>query len=275
MWQPTAEALEALITPVLAVARETGQALLEHYGGELEVQSKSDDTPLTAADLAAHEKVEAGLTALGTALPILSEESAEIPFEERSGWPSYWLVDPLDGTRHFIRQDGEFCVCIALIHHHRPILGVIHVPVDGTTYFARLGGGAWRVNGPAGGDNRPQPITTRRPAAAPPTVVTGRFHRGSALETLLERLGEHHAVTLGSALKSCLVAEGEAELYARLGPTSEWDTAAAQILLEEAGGALVGMDMQPLRYNTKAELTNPHFLAFGDPGHDWARYLPD
>ncbi|GAB6041963.1 3'(2'),5'-bisphosphate nucleotidase CysQ [Endothiovibrio diazotrophicus] len=271
MWQPTPEALEALIEPVVAVAHAAGREILRRYEGEVEVTSKSDNTPLTAADLAAHEALVAGLGALSPALPLLSEESAEIPFDERAGWPSYWLADPLDGTRHFIRRDGEFCVCIALIHQHRPLLGVIHAPLGDTDYFARLGGGAWCRTA----DGATRRLASRRPAASPPTVATGRFHRGPALETLLERLGEHRSVTLGSALKSCLVAAGEVDLYARLGPTSEWDTAAAQILLEEAGGALVDTDLQPLRYNTRPELTNPHFLAVGDPAHDWSRYLPD
>ena len=271
MWTPTAEALEALIEPTLAVARAAGREILRHYEREVEVTSKSDNTPLTEADLAAHAALEQGLEALSPRLPILSEESAEIPFEERAGWSSYWLADPLDGTRHFIRRDGEFCVCIALIHDHRPLLGVIHAPVSGTEWFARQDGGAWCRDG----DGAPRRISTRRPAGPPLIVATGRFHRGPALEALLERVGDHRAVTLGSALKSCLVAEGGADLYARLGPTSEWDTAAAQILLEEAGGALVGTDLKPLRYNTKDELTNPHFLAVGDPAHDWARYLPD
>jgi 3'(2'), 5'-bisphosphate nucleotidase len=196
---------------------------------------------------------------------VWSEESAAVDWETRRHWPSFWLVDPLDGTREFIKRNGEFTVNIALVLGHVPFLGVVHAPVLDRDYYGVAGTGAFRADG--GGAGRP--IRVRAPVQTPVRVAGSRSHRGSSLDALLARMGEHTLVAMGSSLKFCLVAEGEADFYPRLGPTSEWDTAAAQAVVEAAGGAVVDLAGLPLRYNTRPEILNPHFIARGDPGRDW------
>ena len=252
------------------LAVQAGAAILEVYNSDaFDVQEKDDKSPLTAADLAAHHVIVDGLAALTPDIPVLSEESAKLPYAERSAWQRYWLVDPLDGTREFIKRNGEFTVNIALIDAGVPILSVVHVPVTGVSYLACQGQGASRQE--AGGE--PQAISVRKLGAGPIMVVGSRSHRGESLNQFLDKLGEHDMVGMGSSLKLCLVAEGAADIYPRLGPTSEWDTAAAQCVVEQAGGFVTDTDMQPLRYNTKDSLLNPFFLVFGDDGHDWSAYL--
>ncbi|NND45591.1 MAG: 3'(2'),5'-bisphosphate nucleotidase CysQ [Xanthomonadales bacterium] len=252
---------------LVALARRAGQAILDVYAREFEVELKDDRSPLTEADLASHRIICDGLRALEPGTPVLSEESAEIPFEQRSCWNRYYLVDPLDGTKEFVGRNGEFTVNIALIEDHRPVLGVVHVPVSGVTYSGQLGDGAFRLDG---GESR---IAVRKPAADPLVVVGSRSHANPDLQARLEALGPHRLVSMGSSLKFCLVAEGEADFYPRLGPTSEWDTGAAQAVVEAAGGQVTRLDGSPLRYNTKDELLNPHFLVFGDDSRDWARLM--
>jgi 3'(2'), 5'-bisphosphate nucleotidase len=257
------------IDDVIALAKDAGQCIMAVYNTDFDVVQKSDDSPLTAADMAAHNTIVAGLSALTPKLPILSEESASIPFAERSQWQRYWLVDPLDGTREFVKRNGEFTVNIALIEHHEPVLGVVYTPVTGVTYYAVRGIGAFKQMP----DTGPDAIHTRHKPAGHTLVAGSRSHRGDSLEAFLKRIGDYEIISMGSSLKSCLVAEGRADIYPRLGPTSEWDTAAAQCVVEEAGGRLTTTDMQALRYNTKDSLLNPHFLVFGDPDYDWSRYL--
>jgi 3'(2'), 5'-bisphosphate nucleotidase len=261
--------IATLLPEVVAIAHAAGRRILEIYATDFTVMDKDDASPLTAADMAAHHAIVDGLTRLTPKVPVLSEESASIPYAERARWQDYWLIDPLDGTREFIKRNGEFTVNIALIHEQVPVLGVVQVPVSGLCYFARAGGGAFRQM-----PNRvAEPIHVRRLDAGPVVVAGSRSHRGESLDRFLERLGPHEIISMGSALKSCLVAEGKADIYPRLGPTSEWDTAAAHCVVVEAGGALTDTQLQPLRYNTKDSLLNPHFLVFGDTSHDWARYL--
>ena len=256
-------------TQLLEIARGAGQAILEVYHQDFAVQHKGDDSPLTAADMASHKAIVAGLQGLTPDIPVLSEEAAKIPFDERSGWHTYWLIDPLDGTKEFIKRNGEFTVNIALVHDGVPVLGVVHVPVSGVTYAACQGGGA--VKEVPGRDE--QPIRVRKLSDGPVAVVGSRSHRGDSLNSFLEKLGEHEIVSMGSSLKICLVAEGAADVYPRLGPTSEWDTAAAHCVVEQAGGSLTDLEMQPLRYNRKDSLLNPFFLVFGDDSRDWSAYL--
>lgn len=264
------EPLAALLPRVVAVARAAGDAILGIYARpDHAVETKADDSPLTAADRAAHDIIVAGLGALDPAIPVWSEESAGISWDVRRHWREFWLVDPLDGTREFIKRNGEFTVNIALVRDHAPVLGVVHAPVQGRTWTGLAGGGAFRTDG--GGE--PRPLRVRVPAADPPRVAGSRSHRGSSLDGLLQRLGPHEFVSMGSSLKFCLVAEGEADFYPRLGPTSEWDTAAAQAVVEAAGGAVLGLDGRPLRYNTRPETLNPDFIARGDPGRDWLALL--
>jgi 3'(2'), 5'-bisphosphate nucleotidase len=255
-----------LLPGVVAVARAAGEAILAIYArADHAIETKADDSPLTAADRAAHEVILAGLGALAPAIPAWSEESAGIAWEVRRHWRQFWLIDPLDGTREFIKRNGEFTVNIALVRDHAPVLGVVHAPVQGRTWTGLAGGGAFRLEGAS----EPRPLRVRVPAADPPRVAGSRSHRGASLDALLERLGPHELVAMGSSLKFCLVAEGEADVYPRLGPTSEWDTAAAQAVVEAAGGAVLDLAGQPLRYNTRPEQLNPDFIARGDPGRDW------
>lgn len=258
-----------LLEPVIALARRAGEEIVRIYDAGFSVEHKEDKSPLTEADMASHEAIEQGLSALTPELPVISEESAAIPYRERAGWNRYWLVDPLDGTREFVKRNGEFTVNIALIEDHVPILGVILVPVTGLCYYACRGHGAWRQ--PRG--ETPVRIRVRPLDPARPIVAGSRSHAGDRLAAFLDRLGPHELVSMGSSLKSCLVAEGKADVYARLGPTSEWDTAAAHCIVEEAGGRVTDTAMRPLRYNDKESLLNPDFFVSGDPAYDWSQYL--
>ncbi|HWJ04988.1 MAG TPA: 3'(2'),5'-bisphosphate nucleotidase CysQ [Steroidobacteraceae bacterium] len=261
--------LATLLSEVRTLVADAGRAILEVYGGAHEVEYKADDSPITRADRAAHEILASGLRRLTPDIPVLSEESAaEHAVEVRRHWRELWLVDPLDGTKEFIGRNGEFTVNVALIRDQVPVLGVVAAPVLGLVYGGAQGLGAFVAH--AGGSDRP--IRTRVPAANPLVVVGSRSHRGDSLDGLLARLGPHELRPMGSSLKFCLVAEGSADFYPRLGPTSEWDTAAAQAVVEAAGGRVVTLDGAPLRYNARDTLLNPHFLAYGDPGRDWQRF---
>ena len=258
-----------LLPEVCRLGQAAGAAIMAIYSTEFDVEHKDDDSPLTAADMAAHHTLVDGLVALTPEIPVLSEESADIPFEERAGWDRYWLIDPLDGTREFVKRNGEFTVNVALIDATRPVLGMVYVPVTGACYYAAQGHGAYKREGDA-----PAQAVRARPLGDGPVAIAGsRSHPSARLEAFLAHLGPHEIVRIGSSLKSCLVAEGRADLYPRLGPTSEWDTAAAQCIVEVAGGRVTDTAMRPLRYNTKASLLNPHFFVSGDPGIDWSRYL--
>lgn len=257
------------IDDIVAIAKVAGQAIMAVYEQDIEVQRKHDNSPLTQADLAAHNIIENSLSVLIPELPVLSEESAAIPFATRRQWSSYWLVDPLDGTREFIKRNGEFTVNIALIENHRPAMGVVFAPALNLLFYAAKGQGAFRQLG----SKAPQPIHARPFDSTKVTVAGSRSHAGEELLRFLDRMGPHVLISMGSSLKICLVAEGRADVYPRLGLTSEWDTAAAQCILEEAGGCLIGLDGEPFRYNLKESLLNPHFFAAGCGDHDWTRYL--
>lgn len=259
-----------LLNEVIAIAQEAGRAIMAVYEGDIAVSRKVDDSPLTQADLAANHVIAAGLAKLAPELPILSEESEALPFVERRTWQQYWLVDPLDGTREFIKRNGEFTVNIALILDHAPVLGVVYAPALDLLFFAAKGRGAFRQLG----NKSPQPIRARAFDATQVTVAGSRSHAGERLLRFLSKMGPHMLISMGSSLKICLVAEGRADVYPRLGPTSEWDTAAAQCVLEEAGGRIVDTKNRPFRYNAKESLLNPEFFAIGATDHDWSQYLP-
>jgi 3'(2'), 5'-bisphosphate nucleotidase len=259
--------LEGLLPHIHRIAREAGEKIMEVYEQGFDVMEKDDKSPLTTADLAAHHHIEAELAKLSESYPLLSEESASLPFAERSSWHTYWLVDPLDGTKEFIKRNGEFTVNIALISDHQPVLGAVYVPVSGVSYFAAKGVGAFKQQG----DYEAIPITARK-LADPPVVAGSRSHSGD-MQKFLDKIGEYDQVSMGSSLKICLVAEGEADLYPRLWLTSEWDTAAAHAIVNEAGGQLVKTDMQPLLYNTKDSLLNPFFFVVGKEPRDWSALL--
>ena len=247
-----------------------GREILEVYAvGGVAPTLKRDDSPLTVADLRAHRLIVQRLGELTPEVPVLSEEGADVAFAVRAQWHRYWLIDPLDGTREFLSRNGEFTVNIALIEAHAPALGVVHVPVTDTTYSGLPGAGAWRER--SGAPAAEIRVATR--SATPLRVVGSRSHRGDSLDAFLARIGPHELVAIGSSLKFCLVAEGAADVYPRLGPTSEWDTAAAHAVLVAAGGAVCALDGSALAYNTRESLLNPFFLAFGPGDRDWLTLL--
>ncbi|MGP1615850.1 MAG: 3'(2'),5'-bisphosphate nucleotidase CysQ, partial [Pollutimonas bauzanensis] len=220
---------------------------------------------LTVADLAAHELISAALRKLTPDVPVLSEESAAVPWAVRRTWTRYWLVDPLDGTKEFINRNGEFTVNIALIDASVPVLGIVFVPAHDLLYGGAQGAGAWKEE-----QGMRVAISTRavNTGQSQLCVVASRRHAGAELEAWLavlqQRFPALELLSMGSSLKICLVAEGRADIYPRLAPTSEWDTAAAQAVLEAAGGILTDTNFAPYRYNRKANLLNPHFFAIGD-----------
>jgi 3'(2'), 5'-bisphosphate nucleotidase len=245
---------------VEALCRQAGQAILEIYGKEdFQVQSKNDASPLTAADLASNQVLVQGLEALTPDIPVLSEESSHIPWAQRQSWERYWLVDPLDGTKEFIKRNDEFTVNVALIEGGAPVMGVVYMPVGDITWSGARGHGAHRKQG----DQAPTALEVTA-ANAPLTVAVSRSHPSQALQAFMDGLGQVQTRALGSSLKFCLIAEGQVDLYPRLGPTSEWDTAAAQAVLEAAGGVILREDGSALPYNTKESYLNPWFFALGD-----------
>lgn len=263
-------AAHELLARVADIARRAAREILQVYAsGEFAATTKADESPLTAADLRAHRVIGDSLRALTPDVPVLSEEAADTPFDERSGWRRYWLVDPLDGTREFLARNGEFTVNIALIESHSPSLGVVHVPVTDLTYLGVPGVGAWRQERGAPA----REIRVSAHSAAPLRIVGSRSHRGSSLQTFLSRVGPHQLLPVGSSLKFCLVAEGAADVYPRLGPTSEWDTAAAHAVVAGAGGSVSRLDGGALEYNTKASLLNPFFVVYGPTDRDWCGLL--
>lgn len=259
----------ALMPVVVDISMQAGGKILEVYRTDFSVQKKDDKSPLTAADMAAHNTIVEGLEGLTPTIPVLSEESVDVPFAVRSQWQTYWLVDPMDGTREFVKRNGEFTVNIALIESSRPTMGVIYAPVLDTVYAGAQGLGSWKQED-AGGQ---QTITVRELPEGTLMVVGSRSHHNDMLDEFLQKVGDYHLIGMGSSLKSCLIAEGKADIYPRFGATSEWDTAAAQAIVEGAGGSLVTMDMQPMRYNMKESLLNPHFMVIADMSRDWASLL--
>jgi 3'(2'), 5'-bisphosphate nucleotidase len=259
-----------LVAPVIRIARIAGEAILEVYGsGDFGTSAKADSSPVTQADLRAHAVIHAGLRDLTPDLPVLSEESEEVPYATRRSWERYWLVDPLDGTKEFLARNGEFTVNIALVVGHHPALGIVYVPARDTIYWGVPAEGAWRSVGGV----TATPIRVRSRATSPVRVVASRSHRGGSLAPFLANLGAHELLSVGSALKLCMVAEGSADVYPRLGPTSEWDTAAAHAVVAAAGGTVVTTDGEPLRYNTHTGMLNPDFLAYADRTRNWVGML--
>ncbi|MEE8119020.1 MAG: 3'(2'),5'-bisphosphate nucleotidase CysQ [Gammaproteobacteria bacterium] len=261
---------EALVDPVIVIAQRASEQILKTYLTDFDIEAKEDQSPLTEADLASHRTIVEGLRELTPDLPILSEESADIPYAERRTWTTYWLVDPLDGTKEFIKKNGEFTVNIALIKNGLPMAGVVHVPATGVTYSGCVGVGACRREAGA----QPEPIRVGSSAANPVRVVASRSHRSTAIDSYLEKLGNHEIVSMGSSLKICLVAENRADVYPRLGLTSEWDTAAAHAVVAAAGGRIISAESgEDLVYNSKESILNPHFIVFGDRSRNWLEYV--
>ena len=267
---------------IIKIAKSAGAAVLQVYEKEdFGVETKADNSPLTEADLAAHEIIISGLNELAPGVPILSEESEDIPYATRKKWQRYFLVDPLDGTKEFISRNGEFTVNIALIEEGIPVLGVVFVPVSDVTYagqqldiriaFVERSGSRRDIA------TRNLPRRLRNNEAL--TVVASRRHGGEALQRCVDVLQEKFAdvelINMGSSLKLCLVAEGKADLYPRLAPTAEWDTAAAQAVVEAAGGSVVDNNLRPLHYNSKESILNPFFYVIGDKSFAWDEILKE
>jgi 3'(2'), 5'-bisphosphate nucleotidase len=262
--------LEQLVEPVVAIAAKASDAILEIYNSDdFGVECKDDNSPLTLADKASHNSIVAALAKLTPDIPILSEESKAVAWEERSRWSEYWLIDPLDGTKEFIKRNGEFTVNIALIQGNQAVMGVVYVPVQERCFYGHKEGGAFEL----AADGSVNSILATAHAQSPIRVVGSRSHRGELLDAYLANLGDHEMVPMGSSLKLCLVALGEADVYPRLGLTSEWDTAAAQAVVECAGGKVVQTDGSPLLYNAKEDILNPFFIVYGDRSRDWTAYL--
>ena len=267
--KPSTRELTTGLEDLLANAAES---VLDIYGNEdFDVVSKADGSPLTRADRAAHECIVDGLSRLTPDLPVLSEESAAVPFEVRRKWRQFWLVDPLDGTKEFIKRNGEFTLNIALVEGGKPLLGAVFAPVPDLLYIGSRDEGSWCRR-----DGSKKTLSGPGPIGNPVRLVASRSHRGEAVDafhqTLVAAGQPCEFVSMGSSLKLCLVAEGEADVYPRFGPTMEWDTAAAQAVAEYAGCEVLSLDGTPLVYN-KQDLLNPWFIV-GARGSDWLSYLP-
>jgi 3'(2'), 5'-bisphosphate nucleotidase len=248
-----------MLPELCRIAREAGQAILEVYARDFTTTTKADSSPLTEADLAANTMIVRRLAELTPEIPILTEESATVDFEVRRHWSQFWLVDPLDGTKEFIQRNGDFTVNIALIQDCVPTVGIVFAPVWDLLYYGQGGQGSYRVtNG-----NEAESIRVAPYREGPMRVVASRSHAGPETEAYLQALepvnGNLELVSRGSSLKLCMVAEGSAHLYPRLGPTMEWDTAAADAVVRAAGGQVTTLDGAPLAYN-KPNLLNPFFV---------------
>lgn len=280
--EPSVKDLASYIHPLLELCNVAGEAICSHYHkpGETEFESKGDSSPVTEADIESHHILAEGLSQLSGNLPVLSEECTPSELRQRRDWPRFWMVDPLDGTKEFINGTGEFTINIALIDDHRPLLGMLYVPLTRTGYVGIPGEEAALYQRTEDGLWTQQSITGRALEADKPlTVLASRRHSGPRLHRCLDWLqaqrGEFARDNSGSALKFCQLAAGEGDFYPRFSPCSEWDVAAGQALVEAAGGAVVGMDGQPLRYNCRDTLLSPNFLAIADPEADLWRSLPE
>ena len=262
-----------ILDEMARIARLAGAAIMEVYNqAEFDVQTKDDNSPLTAADLAAHKIIVSELDSIAPDIPVLSEESDGVDFSVRRTWDRYFLVDPLDGTKEFVGRNGEFTVNIALIEGHQPTLGAVYVPVQDKLYLGdTVSQSVVRTTG-----DQTENIQVRKLEDDKLVVVASRRHGGEALQSLMENLGERFDVStdnVGSSLKFCMIAEGKADIYPRFAPTSEWDTGAAQAVVVAAGGKVVNLQFEPLDYNAKADILNPHFMVYADESVDWQSYI--
>lgn len=272
--------LHVLVPPLLRLCQQAGQVICEHYHAAqaAEYRSKADDSPLTRADLDSHHLLQAGLATLAPAIPVLSEESPAQHKARRRDWRRYWLVDPLDGTKEFLARTGEFTINVALIDEHTPVLGVIYLPLQCTAYVGVPGVGARTYRAGRGGTWSVAQLATRNLAPGDTlAVLASRRHRGRRLTEFLDWAQRHWGPVerrnSGSALKFCQLAQGGGDIYPRFSPCCEWDTGAGHAVLQAAGGALVGLDGKPLRYNTHDSLISPHFYALAAPRHTLWRQL--
>ncbi|RJX72421.1 3'(2'),5'-bisphosphate nucleotidase [Vibrio sinensis] len=264
-----------LLPAVIEIARSAGQLILDIYENkQYEAYTKEDQTPVTSADIAAHKLIMKALSELTPDIPVLSEEAADISLEQRTQWDRYWLVDPLDGTQEFIARSGDFATIIALIENNKPIMGVVYGPVSGVTYYAYQGKGAWKIP-----DMSESVRIQSHKHVGPQQAIAIAISRRQDINRITSRMSSawnYDLVPLGSAaLKACLVAEGAVDCYLRLGPTGEWDTAATQCIVEEAGGRILNTQLEPLSYNERETLENPNFIVLGDESLPWNEILQD
>ncbi|TDX26960.1 3'(2'),5'-bisphosphate nucleotidase [Modicisalibacter xianhensis] len=270
--RPEPQRLDAIRAGIESAGRE----VVTIYRRDFDIQTKTDDSPLTEADMASHHALVDLLKIQTPEIPVLSEESGEIPYTTRGSWARYWLIDPLDGTKEFIKKSGEFTLNAALIENGVPVIGIVHAPAldnGGTTWWGQVGEGAWKqVRG-----EEPQAIRVRAlpdPEHEPWKVVGSRSHGAAEFEAFCADLPNNERVSMGSSLKLCLVAEGEADLYPRLAPTCEWDTAAAQAVVTAAGGEVLdAYTLEPLRCNQQDSVLNPYFIVCGQRDERWKQAL--
>ncbi|MDO4697718.1 MAG: 3'(2'),5'-bisphosphate nucleotidase CysQ [Pasteurellaceae bacterium] len=256
-----------LLDRVLAIAQQAGEHLKRFYAQSVEIQIKADETPVTEADLFVSQFVIEQLQQLTPDIPVLSEENCKVPFAERSQWQEYWIIDPLDGTQQFINRTDQFSVIIALVQRNRPVLGVIHAPMLGKTYYAVSGQGAFLTEN--GQIRRLLPICKKSDFLTPLQITIGTSSSQKILQSI-KPLYQVEFIQYGSSsLKAGLVAEGKADCYIRLGDTGEWDTAAAEVLLAETGGAIFDTQFTPLSYNQRETLVNPHFVMVNCSNVNW------
>lgn len=260
--------LKELSLEINQVAIEAGKIIRKYFNSTYDIELKDDKSPVTSADLAANDYIEQQLHTLTPDIPRISEESENTSYQERKHWDSFWLIDPLDGTREFIKNRPDFTVNIALVQEQQPILGSIYLPIADQLYFATSDDHAYRQDQ----SNAPIEITSSKQIPSIPRICGSRYHAGKRMQRFLDAVGEHELIARGSSIKSCLVADGSADIYPRLGPTWEWDTAAAQCIIVQAGGYLTTLDMNSLCYN-KESLLNPSFIAFANKQHDWEEPL--
>lgn len=276
-----AQDLQPWILPLLGLCRAAGEVICRHYSSAAAdvYEAKEDDSPLTRADLASHAVLQSGLISLDATVPVLSEESVPADIAQRRQWHRYWLVDPLDGTKEFLARTGEFTINIALIDNHRPVLGVLYLPLQRVAYVGIPGLLARRYSDSGEGNWSGSELATRAlQAGRAMEVLASRRHSDSRLQACLKWLDEHWGpvsrCNLGSALKFCHMANGQGDFYPRFAPCCEWDTAAGQAVLEAAGGSVVGLDGEPLRYNSSDSLFSPPFYAIADSAHPlWQQLL--
>ena len=249
---------QSLIENLIRISKDAGDAIMDIYETEFDVNIKSDKSPLTKADLSSNKIICQSLKEITPAIPILSEESSDIPYQERMKWKQYWLVDPLDGTKEFIKKNGEFTTNIALISKNRPILGVINAPAKNEIFWGSKDIGAYHLMGRSVSNKKK--ISVSQHDKNNLRIVTSRSHPSGVLKTLIGKLERFEVVSVGSSLKFCLIAKGEADCYPRLGPTCEWDTAAGEIIAESAGATIVDTRNNPIKYNKASGFLNPNFI---------------
>jgi len=246
------------LNKLIEISFKAGKVIMDIYKTDFDFEKKIDQSPLTAADLRSHEVILDSLSKLNPKIPIISEESSHITLSERSAWKEFWLIDPLDGTKEFIKKNGEFTINIALIRNNRPIFGIIHAPALNETYWGSKETGAHFLYGNI--DSNSEQIMVSKTQDSNIRIVTSRSHPSSELQSVLKNLKKHSLIEIGSSLKFCKVAKGEADCYIRLGPTSEWDTAAGEAVVESAGATILDLMNSPIQYNKREGYLNPDFI---------------